>query len=103
MTASVIFFPKKASAVSFILTKTIEDISSGEKTLVSFLNSTCILGFPPSLITWKGQCFISAWTVWSSNFLPIKRLASNTVLFGFIATWFLAASPINLSVSVNAT
>jgi hypothetical protein len=27
---------------------------------------------------------------------PIKRLASNTVLLAFIATWFLVASPINL-------
>ena len=33
----------------------------------------------------------------SSDQLP------NTVFMGFIATWFLAASPINLSVSVKAT
>ena len=37
------------------------------------------------------------------NFLPINRLASKTVFFGFIATWFFAESPINLSESVNAT
>jgi hypothetical protein len=31
---------------------------------------------PPSLITSKGQCFISACTVESSKRLPINRLAS---------------------------
>jgi hypothetical protein len=34
---------------------------------------------------------------------PISRLASNTVLTGFIAAWFFAASPMSLSVSENAT
>jgi hypothetical protein len=33
----------------------------------------------------------------------MRRLASKTVLVGFIATWFLAASPIRRSVSVKAT
>jgi len=39
----------------------------------------------------------------SVYFLPISLLASNTVFAGFMATWFLAASPINLSESVNPT
>ena len=34
---------------------------------------------------------------------PIRRFASNTVFVGFIAHWFLAASPIIRSKSVNAT
>ena len=34
---------------------------------------------------------------------PISRFASNTVFVGFIAHWFLAASPIIRSESVNAT
>ena len=33
----------------------------------------------------------------------MRRLASKTVLWGFIATWFLAASPIKRSESVKAT
>ena len=53
--------------------------------------------------TVNGQCFMSAWTVASVNFLPIKRLASKIVLEGFMATWFLAASPMRRSVSVKAT
>merc|ERR1719333_1888956 len=39
----------------------------------------------------------------SENLRPMRRLASKTVFFGFIAAWFLAASPIMRSVSVNAT
>jgi hypothetical protein len=33
----------------------------------------------------------------------MRRLASKTVFTGFIAAWFLAASPIMRSESVNAT
>jgi len=56
-----------------------------------------------SLITLKGQCFISDWTVESSNRRPIRRLASKIVLLEFTATWFFAASPIKRSLSLNAT
>ena len=42
-------------------------------------------------------------TAGSEKRRPIRRLASNTVLVGFMATWFLAASPIRRSVSVKAT
>jgi aminopeptidase N len=53
--------------------------------------------------TVNGQCFMSSWTTVSLNFLPISRFASNTVLVAFMATWFFAASPINRSLSLNAT
>jgi hypothetical protein len=53
--------------------------------------------------TLKGQWDMSCWMVGSLNLRPIKRLASNTVLMGFIATWFLAASPMRRSLSVKAT
>ena len=78
---------KKASAVSFILTKTIAEISSGLYFLFSPLYETTIYGFeslPGS--TLNGHNFISFYTIGSSNFLPIKRFASKTVLVGFLAT-----------------
>merc|ERR1719436_314614 len=53
--------------------------------------------------TLKGQSLMSDWTIGSANLRPISRFASKTVFLGFLATWFLAASPINRSVSVNAT
>ena len=70
--------------------------------------------------TLKGHVFMSDCTLRSPNRRPIKRLASNTaikansqqqqrissaspVFLGFIAAWFLAASPTSRSVSVNAT
>mgnify|MGYP006991869726 FL=1 len=53
--------------------------------------------------TLNGHNLISFWTIGSLNFLPINLLASKTVLIGFLAVWFFAASPINLSVSVNPT
>ena len=37
-------------------------------------------------VTLKGQCFKSAWMAGSANFLPMRRLASNTVLVGLLAT-----------------
>ena len=43
-TAFFTVFPKKASAVSFILVKTIDEISSGWNFLVSPLNLTTIKG-----------------------------------------------------------
>lgn len=76
---------------------------SGKKFLVSPLYSTWIFGLPSTEITSNGQCFMSAWMAGSSNLRPIRRLASKMVLVGFMATWFLAASPIRRSVSVNAT
>jgi hypothetical protein len=47
--------------------------------------------------------FMSAWTALSSKFLPIRRLASNTVFFGLTDAWFFAASPTRRSFSVKAT
>merc|ERR1719445_1075806 len=46
---------------------------------------------------------MSLWTVGSSNFRPISRLASNTVFSAFRAAWFLAAVPTNRSVSEKDT
>ena len=57
----------------------------------------------PFWMTLKGQCFMSACTTESLNLRPISRFASKTVLDGFMATWFFAASPIRRSVSVKAT
>ena len=74
-------------------------------------------------MTLNGHDSISFLTVVSSNLLPISRLyivrryrstrrvlpmegsylTSKIVFAGFIAAWFLAASPINLSSSVNET
>merc|ERR1719194_49852 len=51
----------------------------------------------------NGQSLMSACTIGSANFRPMRRLASKTVFSGFLATWFFAASPIKRSVSVNAT
>merc|ERR1719267_470818 len=39
----------------------------------------------------------------SVNLRPMRRLASKTVFLGFMAAWFLAASPIMRSVSEKAT
>ena len=103
MTAFSTFLPILASAISFILVKTIAEISCGEKVLVSSKYWTSMTGLPSTSITLKGQVFMSFWTDSSSNLLPIKRLASKTVFLGFKAAWFLAASPINLSSGVKAT
>ena len=54
-------------------------------------------------MTLNGQCFMSLCTEESENLRPIRRLASNTVFVGFMATWFLAASPMRRSVSLKAT
>lgn len=50
--------------------------SSGKNVFASPWYSTLILGLDESLIISKGQCFMSAWTVLSSNLRPISRLAS---------------------------
>ncbi|GET90209.1 heat-shock protein hsp70, putative [Leishmania tarentolae] len=106
-TVTTAFFtclPRYASAVSFIFSSTIELISSGVKVFSSPRYCTAITGLSsPFVVTLNGQCFMSACTTESLNLRPIRRLASNTVLCGFIATWFFAASPIRRSESVNAT
>ena len=104
MTACLIGLDKKDSEISFILIKTIDEISSEWNFLFSLKNLTTIIGLsscPPT--TLKGHNFQSFWTIVSLYFLPLSLLASKTVLTGFLATLFLAASPINLSVSVKAT
>mmetsp|Transcript_5011 Transcript_5011/g.10806 ORF Transcript_5011/g.10806 Transcript_5011/m.10806 type:complete len:204 (+) Transcript_5011:1281-1892(+) len=99
-TVTTAFFtscPRKDSAISFILRSTIPEISSGENCLVVPLPSTssiCTAGFPPlSPTILKGISFLSARTVASVTLRPMRRLTSNTVLVGFCAAWFLAASP----------
>ena len=63
-----------------------------------------MIGLPSGpLMTANGQCFMSCCTAVSSNLRPINLLASKTVLRGFIATWFFAASPMRRSVSVKPT
>jgi len=46
ITAFLIYFAKNASAVSLILTKTMDEISSAKNFLTSPLNLTSIYGFP---------------------------------------------------------
>jgi hypothetical protein len=85
-TAFLTGLARKASAVSFILTRTMAEISSAWKFLYSPLYLTTILGFyysPAS--TLKGQSLQSFYTRGSSNFLPINLLASKTVFSGFLA------------------
>src|SRR3990167_3714784 len=80
------------------------EICSGWNFLISPLYSTTIKGLSSGLdSTLNGQSLTSFWTTGSLNFLPINLLASNTVLIGFLATWFLAASPTILSFLVKAT
>jgi len=81
-----------------------DEICSAWNCLVSFFYWTSTNGLASvPLTTLNDQCFMSFWISGSSNFLPISRLASYTVFSGFFATWFLAASPISRSSSVNAT
>lgn len=75
------------------------EISSAEKSFVPAA-STWTTGLPLLSITLKGQCFMSACTISSVNFLPISRLASYTVFVGLEDAWFLAASPISRWLSV---
>mmetsp|Transcript_7323 Transcript_7323/g.30481 ORF Transcript_7323/g.30481 Transcript_7323/m.30481 type:complete len:295 (+) Transcript_7323:1093-1977(+) len=106
-TVTTAFFtslPRYASATSFIFTRIIEEISSAENSFCSPWNSTEIMGFSASPdFTLNGHSLMSPWTWGSENLRPMRRLASNTVLMGFIAVWFLAASPMRRSESVNAT
>ena len=78
--------PRYDSAVSFILTRIIDEISSGVKSLVSPLNSTSMTGRSPSLaLTLNGKCFMSDCVDESENLRPIRRLASKMVFSGFMA------------------
>ena len=70
---------------------------------ISPLNCTSILGFSLSLMTLKGQYFLSSLTTGSSKRRPIRRLASKMVFMGLEATWFLAPSPTSRSLLVKAT
>ena len=48
---------------------------------------TTMFGFPSGAeTTVNGQCFMSSCTLVSLNRRPMRRLASNTVFFGFSAT-----------------
>ena len=76
--------PSLASAICFILVNSMAEISSRHSTVASPGLSTRILGMELSLMTLNGQCFLSDWTVASSNLLPIRRLMSNTVFCGFL-------------------
>ena len=81
-----------------------DEISSGANCFVSLRNTTSTMGLSsPRVTTLNGQCFMSACTTVSPNLRPMRRLASKTVLVGFIAAWFFAASPMRRSESVNAT
>merc|ERR1719210_179794 len=103
-TASLIFDPRYASAVSFIFNSTIEETSSGWNFFSSPWAFTTIMGLSPCpAITLNGQSLMSDCTMGSANLRPMSLLASKTVFSGFLATWFLAASPMRRSVSVNAT
>mmetsp|Transcript_29772 Transcript_29772/g.77015 ORF Transcript_29772/g.77015 Transcript_29772/m.77015 type:complete len:450 (+) Transcript_29772:691-2040(+) len=75
-TAFLTSLPRKTSAVSFILTRTIAEISSGANVLVSPIDSTSMLGLPSLETTLKGQSFMSCWTAASVNLRPMRRLAS---------------------------
>ena len=106
-TVTTAFFtslPRNASATSFIFTRIMDEISSAENSFCSPWNSTEIMGFSASPdLTLNGQSLMSAWTCGSEYLRPMRRFASNTVLTGFIAVWFFAASPMRRSESVNAT
>src|SRR3990167_9973473 len=52
--------------------------------------------------TLNGQVFSYCWGI-PLNLLPIILLTENTVLHGFMDTWFFAASPINRPLLVKAT
>lgn len=50
-----------------------------------------IMGLSPGpATTVKDQCLMSSCTTGSLKWRPMRRLASNTVFLGFMATWFLA-------------
>mmetsp|Transcript_21305 Transcript_21305/g.54268 ORF Transcript_21305/g.54268 Transcript_21305/m.54268 type:complete len:335 (-) Transcript_21305:313-1317(-) len=78
-TVTTAFFtslPRKASAVSFIFTSTIAEISSGEYVFVAPIASTSMLGLPSMDTSLKGHSFMSCCTAASVKRRPIRRLAS---------------------------
>ena len=97
------------------------EISWGEKSLVSPRYWTWTLGLPLASMILKGHDWMSFLTVSSSKRRPMRRLkfrqhvgfseipgmksylTSKTVFSGFIAAWFLAASPIRRSSEVKET
>ena len=66
-TAFFICFPRYSSAVSFILTRTIAEISSAWKTFFPSFKSTSMHGLLSLLTTLKGNIFKSRWTSLSVN------------------------------------
>mmetsp|Transcript_56859 Transcript_56859/g.160462 ORF Transcript_56859/g.160462 Transcript_56859/m.160462 type:complete len:296 (-) Transcript_56859:162-1049(-) len=105
-TASLTRSPRNCSAVTFILVKTMEDISSGWNCFTTpwkTISMTGLSSLPPSDTTLNGHSLTSAWTIGSWNFRPISLLASKTVFVGLLATWFFAASPKSRSFSAHAT
>ena len=104
MTAFMTSDPTKASAISFILMRTMDDTSSGLNCFCSPMCVTLMCGFPPTPgTTEKGHCVRSLCTHSSSNLRPIRRFASYTVFAELKACWFLAGSPMRRPSSVNAT
>lgn len=103
------------------LPRTMAEISWGEKVLVSLRYSTWTEGAPSRSTILKGQDSMSFLTVSSSNLRPMRRLetvsryvypqsdfseaylTSKTVFAGFMAAWFLAASPMRRSSGVKET
>lgn len=96
-TACVTGSPRKDSAISFILRRTMPEISSGENVLdvpapsTSSIRTTGLPFLSPAMA--NGINFLSDWTVASEAFRPMRRFTSKTVLVGFCDAWFLAASP----------
>ena len=77
MTARRQFWRSAASAVCFILTSTMAEISSGAKRRVSPLKTTSSMGESPSgAKTLKGNFFMSSTTAGSLMLRPMRRLAS---------------------------
>ena len=75
--------------------RTIDEISWGEKVLVSPRYSTWTTGFPPWSTTLKGQDSASFLTTSSSNLRPIKRLITVRIQIPIVA---IAAGCISLDI-----
>ena len=113
---AVRFAARNGAGHTFV--RTMDEISCGEKVLVSFKYWTWTKGLPPWSTTLNGHDSTSFLVCGSSDLRPMSRLfwwagvfrvmarthlTSKTVFSGFIAAWFLAASPINRSSSVKET
>src|SRR3989338_5264337 len=94
MTASSIFSPSFASASLFNFARMNAEISSG----VWFFSPirTCTPPCSPSRISYGIQ-FLSRWTSWSENFLPMSRFTENTVFLGLVMDCRLASTPVRRS------